>query len=137
MKKILSLFLVVLMCISMVLPIYASKEGISPRFNNTASMNAYFEINDSGMATATISYMGYPGYATDAVITCKIEKKFLFWWNDVDGAEWVDYVVGSDNVVQHKIQLTKTGTYRLSYEIVVNGTGGASDVISSTIEDEY
>jgi len=137
MKKILSLFLVFLMCISMVLPIYAADEMVTPRYNNTASASADFSINDTGLAIITLSYMGYPDYATDATITCKIEKKFLWWWNDVDGASWVDNVTGSYNVVQHEYQLSKTGKYRLSYEFVINGTAGASDVISSTIEDEY
>ena len=137
MKKFLSLFLVVLMCMSMVLPIYAADEMVTPRYNNTASTSANFSISSTGLATATLSYIGYTNYATDAVITCKIEKKFLFWWNDVDGAEWTDHIIGSTDIVQHTFQLTKTGTYRLSYEFVINGTGGASDVISSTIEDEY
>lgn len=137
MKKFLSLFLVVLMCMSMVLPIYAADEMINPRYNNTFSTSANFRISDSGLATATLSYIGYTDFATDATITCKIEKKFLWWWNDVDGAYWVDNVVGCDNVVQHTFQLSKTGTYRLSYEFVINGSGGSSDVISSTIENEY
>ena len=137
MKKFLSLFLVVLMCTSLILPMYASNEVISPRYNNTASTSANFSISSTGLATIALNYMGYPGYATDAVITCKIEKKFLFLWNDVDGASWVDTVTGSTNLIEHTFQLSKTGTYRLSYEFVINGTGGASDVISSTIEDEY
>ena len=137
MKKFLSLFLMVLMCMSMVLPIYAADEMVTPRYNNTFSTGANFSINSSGLATITLNYMGFTDIATDATITCKIEKKFLWWWNDVDGASWVDYVVGCDNVVQHTFQLSKTGTYRLSYEFVINGSGGSSDVISSTIENEY
>ena len=137
MKKYLSLFLVVLMCVSMVSPIYAADEMISPRYNNTASTSANFSISSTGLATIALNYMGYPGYTTDVVITCKIEKKFLWWWNDVDGASWVDTVSGSTNLIEHTFQLSKTGTYRLSYEFVINGTGGPSDVISSTIEDEY
>ena len=121
----------------MVVPIYASDETVTPRYNNTFSTSADFSIDGTGLATITLSYLGYTDFATDATITCKIEKKFLWWWNDVDGALWVDNVSGSNNVVQHTFQLSKTGTYRLSYEFVINGTGGASDVISSTIEDEY
>ena len=125
------------MCALMVLPIYAAEEMVTPRYNNTFSTSANFSISDSGLATITLNYMGFTDIATDATITCKIEKKFLIWWKEVDGASWVDYVVGCDNVVQHTFQLSKTGTYRLSYEFVINGTGGASDVISSTIQDEY
>ena len=137
MKKFLSLFLVVLMCATMVLPVYAADGMVTPRYNNTFSTSANFSISSTGLATIALNYMGYPDYATGAVITCKIEKKFLWWWNDVDGALWVDTVSGSTNLIEHTFQLSKTGTYRLSYEFVINGTGGASDVISSTIEDEY
>lgn len=137
MKKLLSLFMTILVCTSMILPTYASNEGIAPCYNNTASASADFSINDTGLAIITLSYMGYPDYATDATITCKIEKKVLWWWSDVDDASWVDNVTGSYNVVQHEYQLSKTGKYRLSYEFVINGTAGASDVISSTIEGEY
>ena len=137
MKKILSLFFAVLMCVTMILPLYATKEAISPRYNNTFSTSANFSINDSGLATVTLSYMGYTDFATDATITCKIERKILFLWMPVEGASWVDNVVGFNNVIEHRFQLTRTGTYRLSYEIVVNGTAGPSDVISNTIEDEY
>lgn len=137
MKKFLSLFLVLLVCVSMILPIYASNEGVSPYYNNTANANASFIISDSGLATVTLSYMGYTNYATGATITCKIEKKTLWWWSDVDGAEWIDSVEGSSNIVEHTYQLSKTGKYRLTYEITVYGTAGNPDVISNTIEKEY
>ena len=81
--------------------------------------------------------MGYTNYATGATITCKIEKKTLWWWSDVDGAEWIDSVEGSSNIVEHTYQLSKTGKYRLTYEITVYGTAGNPDVISNTIEKEY
>ena len=55
----------------------------------------------------------------------------------VEGAEWADTVEGTSNVVQHSYQLTRTGKYKLTYEITVYGTGGDPDVISSTIEKEY
>ena len=137
MKKILSLFLVVLMCMSMVLPVYAADEMVSLRFNNTVMATANFLINSSGLAIATFSYTGYPNYATGATITCKIEKKFLWWWNDVDGASWTINLSGSTNATEYSYQLSKTGTYRLSYEITVYGTAGDADVISDIIEKEY
>ena len=137
MKKILSLFLVVLMCVSMILPIYAADEMVSPRYTNTAVATADFSINSNGLATVTLRYTGYSNYATGAKITCKLEKRTLFWWSDVDGAEWTDTVEGSSNVVQHSYQLTKTGKYRLSYEMNVYGTTGGTDVISDSIEKEY
>ena len=137
MKKFLSLFLVVLMCISMVLPIYAADEMVIPRYNNTAMATASFIITSTGLAVATLDYTGYTNYATGATITCKIEKKFLWWWNDVEGAEWTTNLSGSGNGVEYTYQLSKTGTYRMSFEITVYGTAGDPDVISDTIEKEY
>lgn len=137
MKKILSLFLVVLMCATMVLPIYAADGMVTPRYNNTAMATASFFITSTGLAVATLDYTGYPDYATGANITCKIEKKFLWWWNDVDGAEWTTNLSGSSNSIEYTYQLSKTGTYRMSFEITVYGTAGDPDVISDTIEKEY
>ena len=137
MKKILSIVFVTVLCFSMMMPLYASSKNITPYYNNTASATAYFTIDSAGVASATLSYAGYPDYATDATITCKIEKRILWWWSDVDGASWVDEVIGSSNVVQHTFQLSKTGKYRLSFEMVIRGTAGDPDVISDTIEKEY
>ena len=137
MKKFLSLFFVVLMCVTMILPLYATKEAISPRFNNTATTTADFSINSNGLATVTLRYSGYSNCTTGATVTCKIEKKILFLWMPVEGAEWADSVEGTSNVVQHSYQLPTTGKYKLTYEITVYGTGGDPDVISSTIEKEY
>ena len=122
------------MCASMVLPIYAADEMVSPRYTNTAVATADFSINSNGLATVTLRYTGYSNCATGAKVTCKLEKRTLFWWSDVDGAEWTDTVEGSSNVVQHSYQLTKSGKYRLSYEMIVYGTSGDADVISDTIE---
>ena len=137
MKKILSLFLVVLICMSMVLPIYAANEMVTPRYNNTAMATGDFTITSTGLAIASFTYTGYTEFATGATITCKIEKKTLWWWSDVDGASWIDELTGSSNFSEHTYQLSKTGKYRLTYEIIVYGTAGDPDVISSTIEQEY
>ena len=137
MKKILSLLLTVVFCVVLVLPIYATNEGIMPCYNNTTSAIVQFTISDTGLARVTCGYNGYYGSTTNATVTCKIEKRTLFWWSDVDGAEWTDYLEGSSSSIQYAIQLTKSGRYRLTYEITVYGSGGAPDVITGEIEKEY
>ena len=137
MKKFLSLLLTVVFCVVLVLPIYASNEGIMPCYNNTASAVVEFTISDTGSARVTCGYNGYYGITTNATVNCKIEKRTLFWWSDVDGAEWTDYLEGSRSEIQHLIQLPKSGKYRLTYEITVYGSGGAPDVITGEIEKEY
>ena len=137
MKKFLSLVLALFMCISTVLPIYAAEQMVTPRYNNTAMATANFIITSTGLAVATLEYTGYPDYTTGATVTCKIEKKFLWWWNDVDGAEWTTSLTGFSNSVEYTHQLSKTGTYRMTFEITVYGTAGSPDVISDVIEKEY
>lgn len=137
MKKILSLLLTVVFCVVLVLPIYASNEGIMPCYNNTASAIVEFTISDTGLARVACGYSGFNGITNNATVTCKIEKRTLFWWSDVDGAEWTDNLEGSISTIQYAIQLPKSGKYRLTYEITVYGSGGAPDVITGEIEKEY
>lgn len=137
MKKFLSLTLVVIMCVCMALPIYATSESILPRYNNVANTRVEFVIDSTGIAIAFLGYEGYDSDTTGATVTCKIEKRTLFWWSDVDGAEWSDDLEGSSSSIQYIYQLSKTGKYRLTYEITVYGTGGAPDVITGEIEQEY
>lgn len=79
MKKILSLLLAVVFCVVLVLPIYASNEGIMPCYNNTNIATADFTINSTGYATVVLGYSGTPNITTNATVNCKIEKRTLFW----------------------------------------------------------
>lgn len=137
MKKILSLLLTVVFCVVLVLPIYASNEGIMPCYNNTGCAIAEFTISDTGLARVTCGYNGFSGSTTNATVNCKIEKRTLFWWSDVDGAEWTKELKGSSSSIQYLKQLPESGRYRMTYEITVYGSGGAPDVITGEIEKEY
>ena len=108
-----------------------------PCYNNTNVATADFTISDSGYATVVLMYSGIHNKTTNATVSCKIEKRTLFWWSDVDGAEWTDYLEGRSSSIQYAIQLPKSGKYRLTYEITVYGSGGAPDVITGEIEKEY
>lgn len=137
MKKITTILLVIVALCTMIIPAYASENEVTPRFNNTIQVSTSFNIESDGLAVASYSFIGYTGIATKVVINSKIEKKFLWWWNDVDGAEWVDEINDDVYAGEHTHQLTKSGTYRLVYEYTVYGTGGDPDVISNNIETEY
>ena len=56
----------------------------TPYFNNTSSIEVTFLINSSGLGTVATSYVGTSGITTHADISIKLEKKFLFFWTDVD-----------------------------------------------------
>lgn len=140
-KKLLSFALVIfILCIS-IIPVYASNEGITPYFNNTATTETTFLIDENGVAWVAAMYDGYDGITTGATITIKLEKKFLWWWNDVDNG-WTDntYVkefTGCSDFVNYSLQLSKTGTYRATVVYTVYGTGGDPDVITDILEYEY
>ena len=132
MRKILCFALVVIFCFLTVV----QASAITPRYNNVNQISTEFNISSSGKAIVYVSYSGIEGETTGATITTKIEKKFLWWWNDVDNASWVDQASGASFSTTHSVNLSSGGTYRCTYEYNIYGTG-ATDVISGEIEREY
>ena len=137
MKKTLAITFVIIFCFLMMVPVTATETGVTPRYNNTISNYTNFYITSGGEAQVTLSYEGYEGITTGATITSKIQKKTLWWWNDVDGASWTDEVIGDSILVEHFFNLSKSATYRLVYEYQIRGTGGTTDVISGELEDKF
>lgn len=136
-KRLISFAMLVVMLFAMAIPSFAAENEIMPRLNNTGSTEAVFVIFDDGEAVVSYTCLGYPGITTRIVVETKIEKKFLWWWNDVDGAEWVDETTKDYLHNEHTVQLSKSGTYRVSITYTVYGTAGEADVITRTIEDSY
>ncbi len=139
-KKFISFVLVIFVLSVSIIPVYAADSGISPRYNNTATTETGFYIDENGVAWVSAMYGGY-SYTTFACIQIKIEKRVLFWWEDVENG-WTDntYVTelwGQTNFVNYSLQLEKTGKYRATVTYTVNGTGGDSDIITSVLEYEY
>ncbi len=136
-KRIISFVLLIATLFVFASHAFASEDAIAPCFNNTGSAEAVFVIDENGLATVTYTCIGYRGVTTNIVVETKIEKKVLWWWNDVDGASWTDqsseYYCAND----HSIQLTKSGTYRATITYTVYGTGGEADVIEREIENSY
>lgn len=137
MKKLLTLALAIFMLCGTVLPIFAAENEITPFYNNTMRTTARFNIDESGLSSMTLMYVGYPTLATSATVITKIQKKVSNSWCDVDGASWQDEFEGIRGTVDRDFQLDSRGQYRLVYEFNIRGTGGSNDIISSTIETEY
>lgn len=140
MKRILTIILTTVFLFTLVvIPVSAVNydDQIAPCFNNTIQATSNFNISESGLATVNLKYIGYPNTATGATITCSIEKSTSSGWVTVSGASWTDEVTGFTNTVQHTVQLTSRGTYRMVYEYEIRGTGGAADIISDTIQKTY
>ncbi|MBQ2810005.1 MAG: hypothetical protein IJF11_03840 [Clostridia bacterium] len=136
MKKLLCVLLVAIFSFSLAIQVLAADSLIMPRYNNVDYVNTEFNISDSGKAIVRVQYMGIEGETTGATITTKIEKKFLWWWNDVDDASWTDQATGYNFSTTHSVDLSSGGTYRCTYEYSIYGTG-ATDEISGEIEREY
>ncbi len=139
-KKFISLILVIFVLSVSIIPVYAVENEITPYYNNTATTETGFYIDENGVAWVSAMYAGY-SYTTFACIQIKIEKRVLFWWEDVENG-WTDntYVTelwGQDNFVNYSLQLSKKGKYRATVTYTVNGTGGDSDIITSVLEYEY
>lgn len=136
-KRIVSFVLLVATLFALATHTFASDDAITPYYNNTGSTEALFIIEEDGLATVTYTCIGYRGITTNIVVDVKIEKKFLWWWNDVDGASWTDQSSEYYCDSTHTIQLSKSGTYKATITYTVYGSGGEADVITSEIEKSY
>lgn len=143
-KKLLSLILVnVLLLLIASIPVKAAmKEEIAPCYNNVISADTVVSISSSGVAKVTNSYTGASSVTSKAVITTYIEKRTLgIFWSRVDigqtNDEWVDTIYNYKYSGSHSVQLSSTGTYRVTVEYVIYGSGGSADTITRQIEKNY
>lgn len=116
--------------------------GVMPCLNNTLSTFTTMSINSSGKLTVSYNYSGFPGVTTKAVITTYVEKRFLgIFWSRVDigttDDEWVDTIYQEDYTGSRTYQLSDSGTYRVTVQYKIYGTGGAADVIDYEGTDSY
>ena len=140
-KRMLSFIAMCMVLISTV-SFIANAEEILPRYNNVSYAESNVTISSSGKMTITNSFSASASVFTKANIKTYIEKKTLgLFWTRVDigqtDDEWND--VTYDNVYSgtHSHQLEKTGTYRVTVEYVIFGSGGAADTITREIEKTY
>lgn len=136
-KRLISFAILVVMLFAMAIPSFATESEIMPLLNNTDTTEAIFVIDENGRASVSFTCFGYENITTRIVVETKIEKKFLWWWNDVDGAFWTDESTDVYCTNTHSIQLTKSGTYRATVTYTVYGTGGEADVLVSEFEKKY
>ena len=55
--------------------------------NNNLNMTATSFVIFDDVGEVSISFVGYTGITTEAIVESKIQKKTLFWWSDVDNGE--------------------------------------------------
>lgn len=143
-KKLVSLILanIFLLLIVFVPAKAAVQEEIAPCYNNVLTANSTATISSSGVITVKNTYTGSQSVTTKAVITTYIEKRTLgIFWSRVDigqtNDEWVDTIYNYKYSGSHSAQLPSTGTYRVTVEYVIYGSGGAADTITKEIEKSY
>lgn len=146
-KRILSL---VLICTSVIMMFSAStsavhadaSELVAPYYNNVVTVDSTAAISSSGKLTARYSYDGSKTVTTKAVVTTYVEKKNSgLYWSRVDigttNDEWVDTINDYAYTGSHSVQLSSKGTYRVTFKLVIYGTGGTADEITRVKEIEY
>lgn len=122
-KKLLSIFLAVLMFI--MVPLSVSAETVvQPRYTYTGS-HATILVIDNDVATVESYVNGY-STVTSIKMTVTLQKKVLWWWNDV--TEWSN--IAPRNYLSISESTTVgSGTYRAKLVAVV-----CSGTESETIE---
>ena len=131
-NKVLVLFLAVLIMISASCqPAHADSEGL--RYSYVSSVYSVPTVDSSGFLYIAILYTGYSGITTGAKITTYVQKRILgiFWTRVNNGQpnnEWVDNVTGSSYRGHHELQLSSTGTYRVTSEFVIYATTGSEPI---------
>ena len=107
--------------------VHADNEGLRYSSISDADLSAY--VSASGLLSLEASYTGYSGITTGAKITTYVQKKTLglFWIKVNNGQannEWVDNLSGSSNDADHSLQLSSTGTYRVTASYTIYATSG-------------
>lgn len=120
----------------------AIADTVAPCYNNVDTANTSVTISSSGVITINNRYTGTQSVTTKAIITTYIEKKVLgLFWSRVEigetDDEWVDVIYNYQYSGSHSYQLESTGTYRVTVEYVIYGSGGSADTITKEIEKSY
>lgn len=142
MKKIVSLFLILILIFSTCVMVNAQEntESFVPagivRFSSIESSTLSFSVSVDG--SANIQYSVFlKSDAEPVVVKTYIEKKVLgFFWNRVETGtkdnEWTDKFNKKFYVGSHTVKLTESGTYRATLEIYVGG-----DILKKYAEFKY
>ncbi len=136
-NRIISLAFFAIIAFSMVIPAFAVENVATPYYNNTATTQEVFQIDESGAATTSFVCRGYRGITTSISVETKIQKQVNTSWVDVEGASWTDESTLYYCSQNHSVQLTERGTYKAVFTFTVAGSGGETDVIVREIQKTY
>ncbi len=119
-----------------------SSHTVAPLYNNVVSAQTSASVSSSGIITISNRYVGIQNTTTKAIITTKIEKRFLgLFWKSVDinqpNNQWVDTIYNFSYTGSHTFQLPSTGTYRITAVYEIYGNGGSADKITCEVKKTY
>ena len=109
----------------------AEKYSVTPRYNNASDVLCEFNIqNDEAIIVARVT--GYDGVTSHITVKVTLKKKMLLglWWSDID--EWT----ASSTNASDTFEFTKdvgSGTYRCTFKVTVEGSGGSADVFAKEL----
>ena len=115
---------------------FAAAQMIEPYFNNAVDVSNHASVSSTGKLTITNRCAADSTVFSKAIITTYVEKKVLgLFWSRVD--------IGQNNnkwnvyTGFHYFQLSDKGTYKVTTEFVVYGSGGPADTITRTATTQY
>ena len=136
-NRIILLAFVAIIAFSIAIPAFAVENVATPYYNNTATTQESFVIDENGNADISFTCRGYRGVTTQIEVTTVIQKQVGSSWVDVEGALWTKestlYYCAND----YAIQLSERGTYKAVFTFTVAGNGGETDVIVREIQKTY
>ena len=121
---------------------FAAAQMVEPYFNNTVTASNRASVSSSGELTITNSFTAGKNVFSKAIVTTYVEKKVLgLFWSRVDigktNDKWIDVIYECLYTGFHYFQLSDKGTYRVTTEFVVYGSGGPADTITRTATTQY
>lgn len=116
-KKLLSIFLAVLILVMVPLSVSA-ETAVQPRYTYTAMHSTNLVINND--VAVVESYVSGYSTVTSVKMTLTLQKKVLWWWDDV--TEWSN--IAPRNYLSISVSTTVgSGTYRAKlFAVVCSGT---------------
>ena len=121
---------------------FAAAQVVEPYFNNATRITNAAEISSSGKLTITNRCAAESSVFSKAIITTYVEKRVLgLFWSRVDNGQnnnkWIDVIYDNVYTGFHYLQLSDKGTYRVTTEFVVYGSGGPADTVTKTVTAQY
>ena len=119
-----------------------SRVSAATTYNNTTSVTMNTSISSAGLLNTSLHVSGKSGITSKIHVELYVEKRILgIFWSRVDIGTpdniWTDSITGCTYNNTFSTQLNSTGTFRVTAEFTVYGSGGAADIIDKENTASY